>query len=813
MNSTIEMTSKTEYTGYGKIKEYNTQQTLFFTELVDNDKLKFLVYCFDECYEHFGKFKHPTSRQYITDKRTIQTLIEKRLKIKNNEIKYSSKSKVGRLSSSTWCYQNMNKICRHFLNIKDNDEFYCYDIDMISAHPNMLYQVLSIIGFDKTKYLEDYINNREICLKEYMDFHKCDRDTAKDAYLSAINDDSKLVRHDDIIYDFYQEMLAIQNKIWEFCQKEHPEIISKSKDKVKSFNNYNLKGTCMANFLQTIENKCLQTMIDFVQGKGFSFIAPCHDGGLLPRDKVDEYGLEKLIEDLEHHMFETLNLKIKLASKPMEYGLELNEIYKKKRLEEKLKENESLNDIQTIKYEKKEMNDDYCFKDFWTETRNTFDSLNELIKYVQEYMPKVLIYIHHNKGLFLKNEGGNDNNIEKYNAVSINPIKDLNFYYKDIIRKKAEICSIPLWKIIELSKVRTYSSIVCRPNFNIGKNEFNTWIPFIADKKIKYDINRVQPILTYIENIICNNLKHVYKWFFSWLRQICKYPHIKTGIVPLLFSKKQRAGKGTFINWLISCVFGYHCSYQTNITRVTKNFNSFLQGKVLVYIDELPTSNTEYHNIFDSLKNLITDPLLDIEKKGVESYMTDNLLNFIASTNNKYSVKIEKDDGRYCAIPVNEEKVGDRAFFDHHYQEVFTVENAIHFFNYMIDIDDDDELLVNIRNIPQTDLRQEIQSMCMSPQESFLEKVKNRELEIDIFVLGNKIRDNYGQIKNPLISELEFGVEYRIPVKELYRVYDLWCDENNEKKGRRKYLTDLLTQYEGRISTDIESKKHRYYII
>ena len=55
-------------------------------------------------------------------------------------------------------------------------------------------------------------------------------------------------------------------------------------------------------------------------------------------------------------------------------------------------------------------------------------------------MPKVLIYIHHNKGLFLKNEGGNDNNIEKYNAVSINPIKDLNFYYKDIIRKKAEIC-------------------------------------------------------------------------------------------------------------------------------------------------------------------------------------------------------------------------------------------------------------------------------------------------------------------------------------------------------------------------------------
>ena len=815
------MISKTEFIGYSKIKEYNTQQNLFFTELIDIDKLKFLVYCFDECYQHFGKFKHPTSQQYITDKRTIQTMIEKRLKTKNNEIKYSSKSKIGRLSSSIWCYQNMNKICRHFLLIKDNPEiieFYCYDIDMISAHPNMLYQVLSIIGYDKKKYLEDYINNREICLKEYMDFHKCDRDKAKDAYLSAINDDSKLVRHDDIIYDFYQEILAIQNKIWEFCQKEHPEIISKSKDKVKSFNNYNLKGTCMANFLQTIENKCLQTMIDFVQGKGFSFIAPCHDGGLLPKDKVDEYGLEKLIEDLENHMYETLNLKIKLASKPMEYGLELNQIYKKKRIEEQLKENESLNQLGGIEFQKINVGVDYSYRDFWEGRRDIFKTKTDAINYIREYLPKVLTLIHYNKGFFLKNEGSNEHTIDLYNVVSLQPFIDEKISYITIHPKLGHMVEeVKLKRMIEWSKVKTYDNVVCIPNWT-GNNDrlFNVWIPFIADKKIKYDTNRVQPILDYMRDIICNGNIKLYKWFFSWIRQICKYPEIKTGIVPLLFSKKQRAGKGTFVNWAINSIFGRHCSYVTNINKVCKNFNSFLQGKVFVYIDELPTANGEYHNIFDTFKNLITDPFLDIEKKGVDSkYSVDNLLNFIASTNNKYSVKIEKDDGRWCVIPVNESKIGDTAFWNDCYKNMFTAENGVHFFNYMINIEDDDPMVVDIKEIPQTDIREDIQEMSLSPVDLFALKLKKREIDKEIYIIGNKKVDGFNNIVNPMINELDIDAEYFVKTGELFRIFKEWCDENNVKKVNKKYFTDVFKEIHGRIANfnEIEHKVYRYYII
>jgi hypothetical protein len=812
----MDMTNKTEFNEYGKIKEYETQQTLFFNELVDADKLKFLVSCFDECYESFGKFKHPTSRQYITDKRTIQTLIEKRLKIKNNEIKYSSKSKVGRLSSSTWCYQNMNKICRHFLNIKDNDEFYCYDIDMINAHPNILNQVLSIIGYKETKYLEDYINNRETCLKEYMEYHKCERDIAKDAYLSSINDDSKLIRIEDVIYDFYQEMKAIQNRIWDFCLKEHPDIISKSKDKVKGNYNYNVKGVCMANFLQTIENKCLQTMIDFVQTKGFSFVAPCHDGGLLPKDKVDDYGLEKLMEDLENHMFETLNLKIKLASKPMEYGLELNEIYKKKKLEEVLKEQESLNQLGGVEFQKVSVGEDYSYRDFWEGRRDCFKSKTDAINYVREYLPKVLTLIHYNKGFFLKNEGSNEHTVELYNAVSLQPFMDERISYISINAKgKPEVIETKLKRMIEFSKVKTYDNVVCIPNWT-GNNDrqFNVWIPFIADKKIKYDMNRVQPILDYMHNIVCNDDMRLYKWFFSWIRHICKYPEIKTGVVPLLYSKKQRAGKGTFVNWAISSVFGRHCSYVTNINKVCKNFNSFLQGKVFVYIDELPTNNGEYHNIFDTFKNLITDPLLDIEKKGVESYSTDNLLNFIASTNNKYSVKIEKDDGRWCVIPVNESKIGDTAFWDDCYKNVFTGENGVHFFNYMINIEDDDPMIVNIKEIPQTDIRKDIQEMSLSATDLFSMKLKNREIDMEISIIGNNRKDDFNNIINPSISELDIDSEYSVKTGELFRVFKQWCDDNNYKKVSKKYFTDVFKEKHSRVRTlDGDNRMYRHYTI
>ncbi len=801
--------NKTCFEGYSKMKEYNTQLSLYFIENINMDKLKFLDNYFDECYEYYGKFKDPKTKQSLTDKRTIHTMIQKRCKSKNNEIRYLSRSKVGRISSSSWCLQNMNKICRHFLTDSDEPIPKCVDIDMENAHPNILFWISNIINAP-TKQLERYILNREDCFMEYMDYHNCDRDNAKSGYLSLINDDSKLIRHDDPIYEFYNEIKLIQNKIWEFCMKEHPEIISKSKEK-----KYNIKGSCMANFLQTLENKMLQVMIEFVQSKGFSFIAPCHDGGLLPKDKVDEYGVEKLIEDLEFYIYDTLNIKIKLTTKPMNCSKELNEIYKKKKDEESLKELESLNLIPSISFEKKDVSNNYCYLNFWEGRRDTFESLNDVILYVKEYLPKVLILIHHNKGFFLKNEGSNEYTIDKYNAVPRNGLDNLNFYYKEIVRKRPEVLTIPLWKIIEMSKVQSYNSVVCRPNGFFDNGEFNIWIPFIADKKIKFDLTKIEPILDYIKTIVCNNDNKVYKWFFSWLRHICKYPETKTGVVPLLYSKNQRAGKGTFVNWLINCVFGRHCSYATNVSKLCKNFNGFLQGKVFVYIDELPTANGEYHNIFDNMKNLITDPLLDIEMKGIESYQTDNLLNFIASTNNKYSVKIEKGDGRWCVISVNEEKIGDRTFWDYHHKNVFTIDNGIHFFNYMIDIEDDDEMLVNVKNIPQTNLRQEIQDMCLSPPEMFLQLLKKRELDIDISIIGNTKVNEYGALVDPLISDLDIDAEYNITLKELYRVFDQWCDENNERKGKRKYIRDLIEQKEGRLTINDkgETKKLRYYTI
>jgi len=765
---------------YKLMQDKVPESSFHFSENINSDKLKFLEKNFDECYMHYGKFKDPNTKQIITDKKTALSYIQKRIKEKTNEIKYSSRSKVGRLTTSAWCLQNMNKICRHFLSDGNN-----YDIDIVNAHPTFLLWWCNIFQVP-CKNLDEYVNRREECFEEYMSFHNCSRDEAKDNFLSLINDENKLIHHDDVLYDFYNEIKDIQKKLYEFCITEHPDIIKKSKEKKG-----NIKGACIANFLQTIENKVLQTMIEFVRSKDFDFIAPCHDGGLLPKDKVDEYGLEKLIEDLEFYVFDKLNIKIKLSQKPMDKGDYLDTLYSEKKEIEK--ERNEYNRIFTVKYEKKQVIDDYCWNDFWMETRDVFDSLSDLLNFIREYLPKVLIKINHGKGFYLKNEGCNEHTNDKFNAVSGFGFDSLQFHYLTISKKNGEeTVTLPLWKVIELSKVNVYSNIVCDPENRISRNEFNLWIPFIADKKVKYDITRVEPILDYIKTIICNNDEKVYRWFFSWLYHICKYPHIKTGVVPLLFSKKQRAGKGTFVNWLISCVFGMHCSYQTNITKLTGHFNSFLQGKVLLYIDELPTTSQTYHNIFDKLKNLITDPFLDIEKKGIDSYQTNNLLNFIASTNNKYSVKIEKGDGRWVVIAVNEDKIGDRKFWDHHHQNVFTTENGVHFFNYMMNIYDDDELLVNIKDIPQTEIREEIQEMSLSSQDTFLQELKARQIDIPVAIMGYTETDEYNNIKNPLVSELEVDVEYKVRVKDFYTLYYLWCDETNATKCNRKFLMNIV---------------------
>ena len=458
-----------------------------------------------------------------------------------------------------------------------------------------------------------------------------------------------------------------------------------------------------------------------------------------------------------------------------------------------------------IEKEEEEINTDYCYTNFDMDRRKVFDSYEELMAWFKRIIPHVLIKINAGKGCYLKNE----HNEQRYNAVCCYDLnKSVNFYYnstdvkgnKTITTKK----TVKLGELFEDSSIQTYSRIACKPNNNINQYEFNIWEKFKADVKIDVDMDKLNPLFDYILDILCDNNEILFKYIISWVRHICKYPHKKTKKVLVFQSNAQQAGKGSFINWLMYSVFGKQSSYATSVKKLTGNFNSFLMQKSLIIVDELPTTQNRFHNTFDTLKNLITEPYLDIEFKGKETFQTDNLCNFIFSTNNEKSIKLEKHDERYVIFKINEKRVGDHTFWANMHTNVFTHEVGIHFFNYLVNIPDDDERLVSIQIIPETELNIKMKKLSMNSMESFINILKSRDDdELKLYnLLNTEIESGENGI---LLKDIPCNIQLKIKKQPLYEMYLNWCKRTGETEMKQKYFNTLLD--EKRIS------QYRFFVI
>jgi phage/plasmid-associated DNA primase len=293
------------------MNQFEIQNSITFVEDVNLDYFDTIINNYDMIYESLGRFKdHKNGFKTITDKATIRTLIEKRLKHGNS---FTYKSDGGRLiptggiSSYSCCM--MNKVLRHTIAGKNN-----IDLDIVNAHPNGLSWYCHIRNWP-CHNLDNYINNREDFLKKVIDYYGddengcLDRDGAKIKILSLINDNNNKFNSENPLFDFHNEIKILQDLI----SKERKDLYLKAKRKSPE----NAKGRCMSLFLQEMENKICQCMIQYCQKNNIYITAPCFDGLLISRcDDVD-----KLITSLQDYVFETLDIKITLSEKKMNSGI------------------------------------------------------------------------------------------------------------------------------------------------------------------------------------------------------------------------------------------------------------------------------------------------------------------------------------------------------------------------------------------------------------------------------------------------------------------------------------------------------------
>ncbi len=96
----------------------------------------------------------------------------------------------------------------------------------------------------------------------------------------------------------------------------------------------------------------------------------------------------------------------------------------------------------------------------------------------------------------------------------------------------------------------------------------------------------------------------------------------------------------------------YAAKNVTNMAELTGSFNTVIEGRSLIVLNEVKNAGTDRFANYDALKSIITERAIRIEEKCVARWDGENVANFIFCTNNSRPIKLTEDDRRYLVLNV-----------------------------------------------------------------------------------------------------------------------------------------------------------------
>ena len=737
-------------------------QTLI--ERIDIKKLRCLVKNIDDLKDVIGNCKDMKTYKK-TDYDGTKTILKSYLgsKDKNGSSKvvydFSKGNKDGRLFSKTHSLQGLPRSVRHTI-ASDN----MIDVDIKNCHPEIFKWYCQNNGIP-CENLCYYIDNRDNCLSDITNvFQNMTRDDAKTSVLSIINGGNGCLDINKSPEWFRSLAIEVSNA-HDRVAKNFPHYVSAIK-RTKGEEVFNINGKACNKMFCYYEGIILNHMKDFAENAGFEVGALCFDGMMI-YNNVD-VDLDSLLNDMADYIHTKVGIKLEIVRKQMDQGIDLSNF----NIEDEF---DLLPPI---------VEDSYYFNDFYMERNKTFSCLEELLNFFRQRFPLVCKCVSSGDGGYYLKKTADD---ERYDKGSMCMFGKLTkFRYMGWKGKEEVEHEMDLNNLFELSGIHTYSKIVCKPKTDtVLRGELNIWEPFLADVPRDVDLGKIEPILKYMKDIIADSDEDLFKYLVSWLRHICKYPWKKTGKVVVLQSDKQRAGKGTFVNWFAEYVLGRNHWYGTSLMKLTGKFNSFLLGRSLIVVDELPKSKS-FHTIWDTNKSLVTERYMDVEFKGRDPMKVDNIMNEIMMTNNRDALKIEKEDGRYIVYKINDSRVGDIDFWDYCYNELFTQDRAIDFFNFLVNLEDDDDLLVSLQKIPDSELRQEMIESSLNSYETFLNDIRKRDIDNFSITLSDG--------SSILLEDIPIDKPIEIKKADIYSLYLNYCAIVGDHPQKWKYIKMVLPE-------------------
>lgn len=163
-------------------------------------------------------------------------------------------------------------------------------------------------------------------------------------------------------------------------------------------------------------------------------------------------------------------------------------------------------------------------------------------------------------------------------------------------------------------------------------------------------VTKVPPMCAKIISHILDNDAKTYEHFMNWLA--CVAQNLDRTRTAWVFQGVPGTGKGLLFNKILQPLFGENQTVIKRAGELTEKWTDFVQGKFIVFIDEIQTSALKDEaGVVANMKNLITEPTATIRMMNRNSFSVANFTNWIFASNKPDPVSVDKNDRRFNVAP------------------------------------------------------------------------------------------------------------------------------------------------------------------
>ena len=188
------------------------------------------------------------------------------------------------------------------------------------------------------------------------------------------------------------------------------------------------------------------------------------------------------------------------------------------------------------------------------------------------------------------------------------------------------------------------------------KNILNLWVPPTIEP---IDTPYLE-IADFLYSVIASNDSIIFEYLINYLAHLYQKPEEKPGIMVALMSA-QGCGKGVFMQ-MLSKIWSRTTLMINDIESITGRFNLCLERKLIINLDEAMYVNDNAGQ--EKLKNLITEPYINVEAKHQMPRTVNSLHRFFLATNHEHFLRTSKDDRRLFAVPISSCRQNDHRYFN-----------------------------------------------------------------------------------------------------------------------------------------------------